>query len=264
MLTKLNKCNTIISHYIKENKMPKWTVTLRDPLYKKGRLRDLYTDVIEADTEYGAKKAFFDNLLTSHPEVPKAPFSTVLPHIRIKKVESLKPKASEFPPENFFRVLKRKLKGTSVEEELETSSLLPKLVNLITEESLEKGTIPQECPICRRPTKTLYIHHWNGDKSSSLMRGYYRRMCSSCNSSLGQVFKGTYPPIWKLQYEGLLLYFKKFPKTYSNAKEEGWWSLLNEKEWNRIKAIWDNTPRKILYKGLESPTNRKNFRKDTV
>ena len=252
--------------------MPKWTVILRDPLYTQSTAAsELYKEVIEADTEYGAKKAFFDSLLTNHPEVPKAPFFTILPYLKIKKMESQKPKLSEFPPENFFTAV-RSLKKTSIKEELENSRYLIPLITFIIEESLELNRIPKKCPICRRPTNKLELHHWNGQESPghpslsknfSIMHGLYRRLCPSCNVSLGQVFKGSYPIDWKDQLSELEIYFQRFPKTYTLPLKEEEWSLLTEEEWNRLKDIWDHVPRRILQEAFKHRRNKRYLLKAT-
>jgi len=244
--------------------MPFWEVTLKDPLYKN---RKLCSGEVEADTEYGAKRAYFDSLYKKIPTLSQTPFSAVLPFLTTRKQETSKPRTSEFPPENFFSEIRAKHKETSIEEELENSYYLPRIVRFVIEESLETGRIPKECPICGNPKEKLITHHWNPNGTNtqkekeiaaSLTNGYYRRMCDSCNSSLGLIFKSNYPPPWKTQYEKLLEYFKQYPETYQNVKEEGWWSLLSEEEWNRIKYIWNTTPRKILKGYLDRPTKRKN------
>lgn len=248
--------------------MSKWKVSLKDPLYT-GRTysKELYSEIIEADTEYGAKKAFYDSLLSNHPEVPKTPFSAILPHLKLQKINSKKPKFSEFPPDKFFEAIRNNLRQTPIEEELENSRYLCHLITFITEEGLTSGYIPKECPICRRPIKVLEIHHWNAKKdignsykyrNFSIMKGFYRRMCKSCNVNLGGIFKKKYPIKWKNQWEKLMEYFQYYPKTYTLPLEEGWWSLLSEKEWNRLKYIWDHTPKLLLQKSFTNPKlNRK-------
>ena len=235
--------------------MPLWKVSLKDPL---SREKILCSGKIEADTEYGAKRNYFNSLYKEIPTLAQTPFSAILPHMTTRKLETAKPKTSEFPPENFFIQIKAKYGETLIEEELENSPYLPKLIKFVTEESLRIERIPKECPICGNPGEKLVIHHWNSskekNKNKAIINGYYRRMCISCNSSLGILFKNPYPLPWKLQYKKLLGYSKKFPKTYQNMKEEGEWSLLLEEEWNRVKYIWDTTPRRMLISYLSNQT----------
>lgn len=116
------------------------------------------------------------------------------------------------------------------------------MVRQVTEVGLESGQIPSRCPICKNPCDRLVIHHWgNGDshaeKVEAILSGNYRRMCLSCNASLGQVFKGCYPN-WEEQFTGLGKYFKDFPVTYKDFDgREDWWGLLSADEWEEITDI---------------------------
>ncbi len=248
--------------------MPFWEVTLKDPLDTN---KIICSGKVEADTEYGAKRAYFDSLYKKSPNLAQTPFSAVLPHMTTRKLETSKPKTSEFPPEHFFNQIREQHREIPIEEELENSSLLPNLILFVTKESLEIGRIPKECPICSNPKEELVIHLWNSNniRQSSknnygpIIGGYYRRICEPCNSSLKGIFKDSFPLPWKLQLKKLFELFKESPQTYRNTKwEEGSWSLLSEEEWNRVKYIWDTTPRIMLLTYLSDPTKRKSLSKN--
>lgn len=108
--------------------------------------------------------------------------------------------------------------------------------------SLSKGVVPRVCPICKNKLEesylllprrdTLGIHHWGGDDLwESVRKGKYRRMCSSCNSTLGGFFKGKYPSSWDEQYEALTTIIPGWiPFHPSFDGKEGWWSLI---DWDR-------------------------------
>ena len=226
--------------------MDSWEVLLKDPTSK----RTIHKAEIEASTEYGAKKEFFQLIIKTNPKLSPTPFSAVLPHIKVKKLINgyTKTPTSEFSLENFLTDVKKTYKTKDPLEDLRGSSYLPDLVKYITEEGIQTGKIPNKCPICRRPTESLWIHHWTNETISEvLVTGKYKRMCPSCNSSLGTIFKGNYPLKWENQLKKLLQYFKTLPKTYKNIQEkEEPWAHLSNKEWDLIIKIWENTPPRIL------------------
>lgn len=103
-----------------------------------------------------------------------------------------------------------------------------------TRVSLAEGFIPKECPVCHRSTDRLVLHHWLGKNiSEALLVDCCRRICPSCNSLLGVLFKDGCYPTWEEQIRKL---------GYEVARE-GWWSRVAEEEgrvfWNSARKVID-------------------------
>jgi len=104
----------------------------------------------------------------------------------------------------------------------------------------EKGLIPMVCPICKRQLfhfEGLVYHHWGDSKLNAIRLGGYRRMCRSCNSALGRIFKGNYPADWGEQYKALCDEIRKYPIQYSSFDgEEGNWSRISGEELEKVRG----------------------------
>jgi len=123
--------------------------------------------------------------------------------------------------------------------------------NFITGFSFSHGIIPLECSICGEPLggpRNLVFHHWLGSYKWALDNSYYRRICSSCNSLLGRLFKGIYPPRWEDQFAELSRYMGNRRKVYANFKgKEGWWSLITPREVREVRKLVI-----LFYMGVDS------------
>jgi len=101
---------------------------------------------------------------------------------------------------------------------------------------IEEGLIPKVCSICKNTVSRLVIHHWGGSKLEAIKKRLYRRMCDSCNATLGRIFRGRYPS-WSEQYSVLCSEIKRYRRQYPNFDGiEGEWSIITEKEIDRCKV----------------------------
>jgi len=94
-------------------------------------------------------------------------------------------------------------------------------IGWITQMSLQRGVIPGMCPICGIPVEKLVVHHWEKEDG-------YRRMCASCNSLLGVIYRGVYPESWDEQFEALSKALMEYPVPSFDGREASWSVLVPE------------------------------------
>ena len=83
----------------------------------------------------------------------------------------------------------------------------------------------------------MEVHHWGLPRNKAVDLGWYRRLCHSCNATLGSIYKGQIlVDSWEEQYKRLVEVFGTYGPAYPTFDgQEGWWSRLTRGE---AKAFW--------------------------